>query len=257
MWHYGCMRKRADRTVSDHGGHSGAAVAVVDRRIVRSRADARPVKLGFFNLFWIFVICSVAGLIVETLVSYPIDRMWKDRAGLLFGPFSPIYGVGGVLMTVVLNRFSEKGPVTIFFIAALAGGAFEYVAGWFFEHAFGIVAWSYEGQPFNLGGHTCLGIALCWGVLGLLWAKALLPLAMKAIGHMPQGIRGAATAVAAVFLAVDVVMTLMAFNCWFERQSGEAPESSMQTYFAEHFDDEYMSGRFQTMSIYPDLVKRG
>ena len=45
----------------------------------------------------------------------------------------------------------------------LSGAAFEWFAGWFWENAFGIVAWDYSSQPFNLGGHTCLGIALVLG----------------------------------------------------------------------------------------------
>ena len=63
--------------------------ALPSHRLAR-RARPLPEKLTFFHLFWIFVICSVVGLVVETIVSYPIDGIWKDRAGLVWGPFSPI-----------------------------------------------------------------------------------------------------------------------------------------------------------------------
>ncbi len=73
--------------------------------------DRRPLKgyitLNFFNLFWIFVVCSVLGLAIETVFHLVIFHEYQDRAGLLYGPFSPIYGFGGLLMTVALNRFHD------------------------------------------------------------------------------------------------------------------------------------------------------
>ncbi len=223
----------------------------------------RPVDPGrfvapsFYNLFWIFIVCSVGGLVVETLVSYPVDGVWKDRAGLVWGPLSPIYGVGGVLVTVALNRLRDARTIVLFAAAAVVGGLFELVAGWFWESAFGIVAWSYADQPFNIGGYTCLGIALVWGLAGLVWMKGVLPAVMRLVDLIPAPLRTAATAVLAAFVAVDVVVTLMAFNCWFERLAGASVDTPVQEFFAEHFDDGFMEGRFQTMSLYPSLADRG
>ena len=40
--------------------------------------------------------------------------------------------------------------------------------------------WDYSSQPFNLGGHTCLGIALVWGAAGVAWVKLALPVMQRA-----------------------------------------------------------------------------
>lgn len=209
-----------------------------------------------FHLLWIFALCSVGGLLVETIVSYPIDGVWKDRAGLVWGPFSPIYGLAGVLATVGLARFRDAHGFAIFAASAMAGGLFEFAAGWFWESAFGIVAWSYADQPFNVGGYTCLGISLVWGLAGLVWIRALLSLVMKASDIVPVRMRSAASVVFAAFLAIDIAFTLAAFDCWFERQAGEPVVSPVQVFFAENFDDGFMEGRFQTMSIYSALSAR-
>ena len=45
------------------------------------------------------MVASVLGLIMEEVVHFlfVVPGQWQDRAGLLFGPFSPIYGCGAVL----------------------------------------------------------------------------------------------------------------------------------------------------------------
>ena len=58
------------------------------------------IELNFFNLFWVFLVSSVIGLGIETVYHFILFGEYQDRAGLLFGPFSPIYGFGGVLLGV-------------------------------------------------------------------------------------------------------------------------------------------------------------
>ncbi len=94
------------------------------------RSAATPRAKGYitlnFNLFWIFVVASVLGLLMEEIVHFlfVVPGQWQDRAGLLFGPFSPIYGCGAVLMPIFLNRFHKSNWLVIFLVAAVIGGAF-------------------------------------------------------------------------------------------------------------------------------------
>ena len=83
-----------------------AEVSYDARASVREATAPEAIKLDLYHLVWIFTVCCVVGLIGETVVSFFIDGRWEDRAGFLWGPFSPIYGVGGVLMTVTLSRLS-------------------------------------------------------------------------------------------------------------------------------------------------------
>lgn len=108
----------------------------------------------------------------------------------------------------------------------------------------------------SITGHTCLGISLVWGLAGFVWLKLLMPVVYDLIDHIPTRIQHTLATALAVFLAVDVAFTIAAFTCWFDRQAGEPADTQFQAFFAEHFDDEFMSERFQTMSIYPCLAKR-
>lgn len=220
------------------------------------RVSQGAIELTFFNLFWILIITSVVGLFGETVVSFFRDGHWESRAGLVFGPLSPIYGVGGVLITVALNRISKRNPLVLFAVAGVVGASFEYFAGWFWESVFGIVAWSYEGQPFNFHGHTCLGMACIWGLFGVLWMKLAMPLIMKWIDRIPHGIRRPLTTVFAILLLADVLLTMACFDCWYLRMAGDPIDTPLEMFFAQYFNDQFMQSRFETMSMWTSLASR-
>ena len=211
------------------------------------------IHLDFFNLFWTFVVCCVLGLIVEIIfhMIFIEPGVYQDRAGLLFGPFSPIYGVGGVLMTVILNRFKDKNIILIFIACTIIGGAFEFFTSVFMEVAFGTIAWDYSFLPTGalLGGRTCLLYASMFGVLGVLWIKWLLPLLLKFINLMPWRIRGTVTLVCAALMLVNGLMTFQALDDWGERMHGKVPVTPSEIFYAEVFGDEFMQNRFQSMEM--------
>ena len=223
------------------------------------RITARyPQRLDLYHLFWAFVIVSFAGLVIETFVSYPLDGVWKDRAGFVWGPFSPIYGVGAVLFSIALFRLKDR-PALLFVVAALMGGFFEWFVGRTMENLFGFVAWSYIDQPFCFDGYTSLGVALVWGVYGFAWMRWGLP----AVWWLVDCVTAAApapmrvlTVVAVLLFVLDSVATVAAFECWFDRQSGVPVETPVQLLCEEHFSDEFMERRFQTISMYPVLAAR-
>ena len=85
---------------------AGASFRAADNAALRDAAKSEAIKLDLYHLVWIFAVCSVLGLVGETVVSYFVDGRWENRAGFLWGPFSPIYGVGGVVMTLALASWA-------------------------------------------------------------------------------------------------------------------------------------------------------
>ena len=69
------------------------------------------IELNFFNLFWVFVVCSVLGLLIETVQHMVVvdPGVYQDRAGMLFGPFSPIYGMGAVICGMETEHLMVQG----------------------------------------------------------------------------------------------------------------------------------------------------
>ena len=229
-----------------------------DGTLGRDETGKGFIALNFFNLFWIFVVCCVLGLAIETAYHFAVvdPGHYQDRAGLLFGPFSPIYGFGAVLMTVALNRFHDKNVVLIFLVSAVIGGAFEYLTSWFMQFAFGIVAWDYSGTFLSIDGRTNGMFMAMWGVLGVVWIKLLLPWMLKIVNLIPWNWRYAVTTVCAALMIADGGLTLLALDCWYQREAGRTPDNAIEEFCADHFDNAYMTQRFQSMSIDPDNATR-
>lgn len=240
--------------------HAASLDPEARRKFEQKVDDRRPLKgyitLNFFNLFWIFVVCSVLGLAIETVFHLVIFHEYQDRAGLLYGPFSPIYGFGGLLMTIALNRFHDKPIPVIFLVSAVIGGCFEFFVSWIMQYAFGIVAWNYSGTFLSIDGRTDFMFMCFWGLLGVVWVKLLLPMLLWGINKIPWKWRYGLTSICMVFMTVDVIMTVQTIDCWYLREAGHAPQSGLEEWIAQHYSNEYMQERFQTMTMNPDQASR-
>lgn len=241
--------------------------AAAEGMLGRDETGEGYIKLNYFNLFWVFFVCSVLGLILEEVWHMVVvdPGVYQDRAGMLFGPFSPIYGFGAVLMTMALNRLYKKNPLIIFLVSALIGGAFEVFVGWFMQTSFGVVSWSYShirlfGMPDPIavltGGRTCTPFACMWGLGGLIWIKVLLPRLLKLINMIPWKRRYSATVILTAVMLIDGVMTLQSLDYWYQRVNGTVRNIPVAQFYDKHFDNEYMENRFQSMTMSPKDATR-
>ncbi|WP_251178754.1 putative ABC transporter permease [Adlercreutzia agrestimuris] len=229
-----------------------------DGTLGRDESGKGYISLNFFNLFWIFVVCSILGLLIETIfhMIFVDPGHYQDRAGLIFGPFSPIYGFGAVLMTIALNRFHDKNILIIFLVSAVVGGAFEFFTSWFMQFAFGIEAWNYSGTFLSIDGRTN-GMFMCmWGVLGVIWIKLLLPGLLKLVNLIPWNWRYAVTTICAALLIADGALTLITLDCWYQREAHLPQDTAIQQFCDQHFGNAYMADRFQSMSLNPESATR-
>ncbi len=140
-------RKRAAKTDPPGGARSAAGILREIGKEARSRSDPNEgaLEIDYFTLFWLFVAGSVFGLVVETAFHAIVYGGYESRAGLVWGPFSPIYGVGAVVLTVSLNRFYHSHNLIVFLIAMLLGSVMEYATSLLMEVLWGAIAWDYTG----------------------------------------------------------------------------------------------------------------
>ena len=105
-----------------------------------------------YILFFFFF--SFAGWIWEVMLHLVQQGKFVNR-GTMYGPWLPIYGIGGVLCIFLLNRFRHNIVKTVLLIVVIAA-VLEYASSWFLDYFDNASYWSYKGMLLNLNGRICL-----------------------------------------------------------------------------------------------------
>ena len=59
-------------------------------------------------VFWLFVLGSIAGYCIEMMISLVEKGHFESRQGMLYGPFTQVYGIGIVLYYIILRNVKTK-----------------------------------------------------------------------------------------------------------------------------------------------------
>ena len=156
--------------------------------------------------FMMFAAISVAGWLMEVACKYIEYKRFINR-GFLIGPYCPVYGVGAVLVTLMLEDCADS-PLVVFFLAMLVCGALEYLTGWAMEKIFHARWWDYSQRRFNLNGRVCLDTLLPFGILSMVIVYLIKPALFGLFGKMSvPALHITSAAVLAIMLA-DIVISI-------------------------------------------------
>ena len=155
-------------------------------------------------IFWVFIIGSMIGYGVETIVAIIQNGHFASRQSLLYGPLIPVYGVGLVAYYLVISKIKDTGNLKIFIITMVLGGIVEYLFSFFQEKFFGTVSWDYSNLWFNINGRTSLLHCLYWGTGGVLFVKYIYPFIEKLINKIDVLVLKQITVILLVLLAFYV-----------------------------------------------------
>ena len=227
--------------------HAPPANSVID--LEEEKTGHFAMGLNFYKLILLVFIGSFAGVVVEMLWCLLTNGYLESRAGLVYGPFNLLYGVGAVTLSVCLFRYRNRSSGFSFAGGMIVGSVVEYVCSWGQELLFGSTSWDYSNLPFNLNGRICLLYSVFWGILGVLWMKNLYPRLARWILKLPNRLGKAFTVAMAVFLVVNGVVTLLAVDRWSERIAGEPAVTAADRLFDEHFPDARMERVFANMEF--------
>ena len=215
----------------------------------RPDANVFAAGIGFYKLFWLFLIGAFVGDLIETVFVWGASGVLMSRSSLLYGPFSVVWGLGAVLLTVVLRGLMDKSDRYIFVGGALMGGVYEYMCSVVTEKLFGKVFWDYSKIPFNLNGRINLLYCVFWGIAAVVWVKEVYPRISALIEKIPMKVGKILTWVLVVLLAVDVALSCMALGRMDQREQGIPATNAVQQFLDEQYPDEYLTQRYQNMKL--------
>lgn len=172
-----------------------------------SASDASYPASSLILMFFTF---SSAGWLWEVALHLVLDRRFVNR-GLLTGPWLPIYGVGGILVLLLLKRWKER-PLQLFGWTMVMCGVIEYFSGLCLETMFGVRWWNYSQMRFQIHGRVCLTGLVIFGAGGLFITYIAAPALHRYVRRMPDFSKEILCTGLCLIFTVDLICSLFSPN---------------------------------------------
>ena len=157
--------------------------------------------------FLLFMLYSMLGWLMEVVYALVTKKKLSNR-GFLIGPYCPIYGVGCVLIIILLSGF-KKYPVVVFILAIIICSILEYFTSYIMEKLFKARWWDYTKTKFNINGRICVDTMLPFGIIAFIIIYLVNPIVARAIEKTPDTIL---TIIAIVFAIIFILDLIASFN---------------------------------------------
>lgn len=162
------------------------------------------------KLFLMFIIYAFIGWIVE-VINFLIQKKVFINRGFLIGPYCPIYGVGGILLTVLLSRYSDN-IIVLFVMSIFLFAILEYFTSFIMEKIFKARWWDYSDKKFNINGRVCLETLVPFGVLGCFAIYILNPAIYFLLDIMPTLLNNIITLLLFIIFVTDLSISFKIIN---------------------------------------------
>ena len=210
-----------------------------------------------FQLFWIFMIGSFVGDIIETIYCYITVGAIMNRSSVLYGPFSLVWGMGAVLMSMLafmlrclhVRLYAPHNLLFLFLLGMAVGGLYEYGCSLYTEILFGTIYWDYSHMPWNFEGRTSLLFSFYWGLLTVGWVCLLHPLLTYLLEKCSWRVIKPLTLFAAIFMVLNIYLSTCSLIRYTERYHGHKASSAYETFLDRHYPDEMITRLYPEMKV--------
>lgn len=158
------------------------------------------------NYILLFFLYSFAGWFVELTREYIRSKKVVNR-GFLVGPYCPIYGCGAILITFLLQKYSDDALVTFVFSTVICG-ILEYLTSYIMEKIFKARWWDYSDRKFNINGRICLENLVWFGLGGTIVVNYINPLLLDCFKVIPELLLHIILGIIMTGFLVDIIVSL-------------------------------------------------
>lgn len=156
-----------------------------------------------------FILYSILGFIFESVV-YKVSKS-VDHSGVLHGPYTFVYGLGGMFCVLVFNYLNKfcwniiLKWLVLYILFTIICTFIEYVIGHLINLIFKYDKWNYTNHKYHFGKYICLDYALTWGLL----ASFLMYLLKDFLDGVIMLISNNATWIIFTIMIIDLIYTFL------------------------------------------------
>ena len=160
-----------------------------------------------FEILTYFLIYSFLGWVIESIFRSIIEKKIINT-GFLKGPICPIYGIGALIMSFVLDGLSNN-LICLFIASMIILTIWEYIVGVFLEKTFHTKYWDYSDHKINFQGRICLTNSIYWGILGVVFVKYIHPFMQEIIEKVNIDVLHFVITITSIVFVVDVITSIV------------------------------------------------
>ena len=151
-----------------------------DLSFTRSNVLNKKNRYSITNLIILFFLFSLLGWLWECGLHIFRDHELVNR-GTLYGPWIPIYGVGGTTIVFLLDRF-KANKIKLIAMEIAVCAVLEYLTSFILDFMFNSSYWDYKTEILNVNGRICFAGLTAFAIGGMAAIYLIAPMIASVTG---------------------------------------------------------------------------
>lgn len=218
----------------------------------QDRMEAFAGGMCAYKIMWLVLAGSVIGCALEMCWYRHLRGKWISRKGVIYGPFSPIYGVAIAGFVYLLYPMRRGNLLFLFVLGAAMGSCFEYACGYLQEKVLGTKSWDYSQKKYQLHGRICLEFAFYWGIAAVASMRCLYPVLSRMVEAV--SLRRGPVLIGGLFLLFLADCAVSGAACIRQRlrREGRRAVLAVERFLDKHYPDERLAKIFTEIRVVSD-----